>query len=91
MESLKTFFLSSFMPVKVLKGTLKSSSKGTLFRRTLVSLQYVITIILIISTLVVGKQIKHIQNKKLGYNKEHIISVPLQGDLQLRFLRSTIS
>ena len=75
------FFLSSFVPVKVLKGTIKSSSKGTLFRRTLVSLQYVITIALIISTLIISKQVKHIQNTKLGYNKEQVISVPLKGDL----------
>jgi putative ABC transport system permease protein len=65
-------FMSSFQPVKVLKGVFKV--KGNLsVRKVLVVSQFAISIVLIISTIVVFSQLKYMQEKSLGFNKEHII------------------
>lgn len=67
-------FLSSFKPVKVLKGFAKVGGGGLSFRQALVVAQFSISIILIISTLVVYQQLQYIQNKSLGYDREHIVT-----------------
>ncbi|WKN41807.1 ABC transporter permease [Tunicatimonas pelagia] len=74
-------FISSFSPTKVLKGTFKAGSKGVFLRKGLVVLQFTLSIILIVGTLVIDDQINFIQNKKLGYNKEHILVVPMSGEI----------
>ncbi len=74
-------FLSSFQPVKVLKGTFKAGKNGTVLRKGLVVLQFALSIILIIGTLVIDDQLKFISNKKLGYDKDNVIVVPMSGDL----------
>ncbi len=68
-------FMSSFQPVKVLKGFLKTSG-GISFRKALVTLQFAISIILIIATGVVFWQMRFMQNKILGFDKEHIVTLP---------------
>ncbi len=65
--------ISSFRPVAVLKGQLRSGSKSTLMRRSLVVFQFSAAIVLIIGTLVVINQMNFIQSKKLGFNKEHVL------------------
>ncbi len=67
-------FLSSFQPVKVLKGLIKAGGGNISFRRVLVVLQFSISIILIIATAIVFQQLNYIQNKSLGFNKEHVIT-----------------
>ena len=71
--SYPALYLSSFIPQKVLKGSLSSGSKAALFRKVLVILQFSISVILIVSTIIVSKQMHYIQNKKLGYDKEQLI------------------
>jgi len=66
-------FLSSFQPVKVLKGKIDSKEKGGGLRNSLVVFQFSITIILIISSLVIFSQIRFIKNKNIGYNREQIV------------------
>ncbi len=74
--SYPALFLSSFKPVEVLKGTFNPSvSRGPSLRSSLVVFQFFISIVLIISTVVVHKQLSYIQNKKLGYDKEQVMVI----------------
>jgi ABC-type antimicrobial peptide transport system permease subunit len=75
-------YLSSFKPVKVLKNTDGASKGGAIFRKTLVILQYSLSIILIISTITVYNQLEYMQNKKLGINKENIVYFRISSDIQ---------
>lgn len=69
-------FMSSFQPVKVLKGLTKTGGNNISFRRVLVVVQFSISIILIISTVIVFQQLKYMQQKSLGFNRDHIITLP---------------
>ena len=70
--------LSSFKPVEVLKGSFQKSIKGNALRKVLVTLQFVISIGLIASTILVYRQMQFVQNKKLGFDKEKVIVVTIQ-------------
>ena len=78
-------FLSSFKPAAVLKGVLKLKSGPVWFRKGLVVFQFVLSIVLIIGTIVISKQINFIQTTNLGYNRENLIYVPLSGDLTKQY------
>ena len=69
------FYLSSFQPVAVLKGKLKSGTEGKMLRNVLVGFQYTISIFILISTFVVFRQLKYVQNAKLGLNKEQVLVI----------------
>jgi len=71
--SYPAFLLSSFNPLKVLKGTFSSGKSATTFRKILVTVQFSISIILIIGTIVIARQLKYVQNKKLGYDHENLV------------------
>jgi len=66
--------LSSFKPVTVLKGSISSGSQKGIFRKILVILQFSLSIILIISTIIIHKQLDFIFKSDIGYNREEIIS-----------------
>ena len=70
------FYLSSFKPAAVLKGNIKGRNKSFGLRSGLVIFQFFISVGLIISTIVVYQQMKYIQNKKLGYDKEQLLTLP---------------
>jgi len=71
--SYPVLYLSSFQPVAVLKGALRSGPRSSTFRRVLVVIQFSLSIFLIISTAVIHSQLEYIRNRKLGYDKEHVI------------------
>lgn len=83
--SYPALYLSSFKPVRVLKGSLKFSSGALLFRKGLVVFQFMLSIILIIGTIVVRKQVNYIQTINLGYDRENLMYVPLEGDLTPKY------
>ena len=78
-------FMSSFQPVKVLKGLFKAGGVNISFRKILVTLQFAISIILIISTAVVFKQMRYMQTKSLGFDRDHILTLPYSGELNDKF------
>ena len=75
------FVLSSLTPVKVLRGKLQRVSNKSLLRNSLVILQFSISIILIVGTLIVQSQLDYIQNKKLGFNRDQILIVKKTDDI----------
>lgn len=68
-----SLMLSNFKPVAVLKGKFSSSSSGNGLRKVLVIFQFSISVFLIVATLVVNEQLSFIQNKSLGYDKDHVV------------------
>jgi putative ABC transport system permease protein len=69
-------FMSSFQPIKTLKGLFKVESGSISLRKALVIVQFSIGIILIITTIIVFKQLQFIQNKSLGFDKERVVTMP---------------
>ncbi|MGG9964120.1 ABC transporter permease [Ferruginibacter sp. SUN106] len=71
--SYPALYLSSFRPVKVLKGTFRAGRSAAIPRRVMVALQFTVSIILIIGTIVVYRQVQHAQNRPIGYNRDGLI------------------
>jgi putative ABC transport system permease protein len=76
-------FLSRHQPIKTLKG-IKEASKASFgqvfFKRSLVVIQFVVSILLIVCTLIINQQLKFMRTAHLGFDKEHMITVPVQSD-----------
>jgi putative ABC transport system permease protein len=75
------FYLSSFQPAKVLKGKFSNSLKAVWLRRGLVVFQFVISVILIVSTVVINDQMQFLRTQDLGFEKASQIVVPLRGSV----------
>jgi ABC-type antimicrobial peptide transport system permease subunit len=72
-------FLSRFQPAESLKGSLSTKFKGAYLRKVLVISQFAIAIILFICTGIVSNQMSYIKNKDLGFNKEHVLYLPIRS------------
>jgi len=77
-------FLSAFQPIKVLKGAFKSGSARQILRSILVLAQFAVSISLITCTIIINNQMNYIRNKKLGFDKDHIVILPIK-ERQLLF------
>jgi putative ABC transport system permease protein len=77
-----SFYLSSFKPVRVLKGSLTRGTKGSFLRSALVVFQFTTSVILLIGTIVIHRQMNFILNKKIGFDKDQVILI--QGTNTLR-------
>jgi putative ABC transport system permease protein len=84
------FVISSFDPVQVLKGRFTTGLKGVLLRKMLVTVQFAISTILIIATLVVYVQMKFMRSRDLGFNKDQILVVDSGGDRQKDFFKQSL-
>jgi len=90
--SYPALLLSSFQPVKVLKGTLKAGAKGLYFRKILVVVQFTLSTFLIISTFVVSSQLHYIKSRKLGFEKEHLVyaTIPVEYEIKYDALKNEL-
>jgi ABC-type antimicrobial peptide transport system permease subunit len=83
--SYPAFFLSSFKLIATLKGSAVKTRRSFSLRKILILFQFAITIILLVGTIDVYKQLNYMRNKKLGYEKENIIYIPIRGDLKQKY------
>jgi putative ABC transport system permease protein len=79
--SYPALYLSSFNPYEVLKGGIKTSMKNGMLRRILVVFQFAISILLIVGTIIMYRQIKFMEDKDLGFNKDQILVIEKPDDL----------
>lgn len=79
--SYPALILTSFQPVKVLKGSFKNAESKQWLRKSLIIFQFTISVFLIVATLVMQKQLYFIQHKKLGYDREHVLVLPMDNKM----------
>ncbi|MEX6686519.1 ABC transporter permease [Danxiaibacter flavus] len=79
--SYPSLYLSSFNPVAVLKGFKLKNSSAAYIRKGLVIVQFSVSIILIISTIIIYQQIQHVKSRDLGFNKNNLIAIDVVGDM----------
>ncbi|HMJ68601.1 MAG TPA: ABC transporter permease [Cyclobacteriaceae bacterium] len=80
--SYPALYLSGFNPADVLKGNLVARAGNNNFRKTLVIIQFSISVFMIIATFIVYNQMEFMRTKDLGFNKEHVVRIPLSGSDQ---------
>jgi putative ABC transport system permease protein len=79
--SYPAFFLSRFSPVTVLKGEITQGSAGSLFRKFLVVIQFTVSVIMIICTLVVFRQLNYLKTMDQGFDQKNVIGLQLNGPM----------
>jgi len=83
--SYPAIYLSSFTPTRVFKGLNIKGAAPAFIRKGLVVLQFTISIILIVGTIIIYQQIQHIKNRDMGFNRSNLIQTGLRGDMQKKF------
>jgi putative ABC transport system permease protein len=83
--SYPALLLSSFRPIKVLKGKFAKGNSKSRFRKMLVITQFSLSLLMIIGTLIVYRQLDYIKNKKLGYDRENLVYIGMRGDFLKKY------
>ena len=83
--SYPALYQSAFNPVRAIKGSLKFGNGALWFRKGLVVFQFVLSIMLIVGTIVISKQVRYVQSAPSGYDRENLIYIPLEGDLSAKY------
>ncbi|HEY5746005.1 MAG TPA: ABC transporter permease [Chryseolinea sp.] len=83
--SYPALYLSGFVPATVLKGNFSGGGSGSLFRNTMVVIQFAVSISLIVGTAIVYRQLKYIQHLNLGFDKENLLYVPMTGEMWSKY------
>jgi len=78
-------FLSSLNPIRVLKGRMKFSRGAVVFRKSLVVFQFALCMVFIVSMVIIYRQMDYIQSKNLGYDRENLVYIPIEGDLVSKY------
>jgi len=83
--SYPALLLSSFQPIRVFRGPLRSAGSSPVFRKTLVIVQFALSILLITGTVVVSRQTAFMRNKDLGFNRDRILHLRIFGELNQKY------
>jgi putative ABC transport system permease protein len=74
--------LSRFHPVTVLKGAFKNTAGGRGLRQSLIVFQFIISVFLIVATFIMGQQLSYIRHRDLGYDRDHVVQLPMDPSLK---------
>ncbi|UCC38615.1 MAG: ABC transporter permease [Candidatus Aminicenantes bacterium] len=78
-------FLSAFQPVSIFRGDSLTGTRSAFFRKALVVLQFALSIVFIAGTLIIGSQLRYIQSRNLGFDKEAVMHFRLRGSLRQKY------
>lgn len=83
--SYPALYLSSFRPIVVLKGFISKGKSGAMFRKVLVVFQFTLSIVLIIGTIIIFKQLSFIQDRDIGLQNDNVIFMRMRGEVNEKF------
>jgi putative ABC transport system permease protein len=83
--SYPALYLSSIQSVKAIKGAYKAGRSSSLFRKVLVTVQFAVSVVLIIGTAIVFQQIQHAKNRPIGYDTNGLVAIPMVRELHTHF------